>query len=211
MNRFIGINPEKCIGCGTCLSACSDAHRERGLQAEPRLALIKTGGVSAAITCHHCEGAPCAAVCPVNAITHEDGSIRVDEQTCIGCRLCAIACPFGAIHPSGTSIAGVAGVCDPTPLHPRALSPLLTQAPGQYTCAVKCDLCSFDPVGPHCVTACPTDALVPGGPETERELDEAKRQRALASASAFTPASVLFLEGRAAGRARSVRTEGRAQ
>ena len=27
MNRFIDINPERCIGCGTCQSACADAHR----------------------------------------------------------------------------------------------------------------------------------------------------------------------------------------
>ena len=151
MNRFIDINPERCIGCGTCQSACADAHRMQGLQDTPRLALVKTGGISAALACHHCEGAPCAEVCPVNAIEHDGDRIHVKEQECIGCRLCAIACPFGAIHPDGTSIAGVAGMCDPTPSYPKSLSSLLTWAPGQYTCAVKCDLCAFDPDGPHCV------------------------------------------------------------
>ena len=43
MNRFIDINPERCIGCGTCQSACADAHRMQGLQDTPRLALVKTG------------------------------------------------------------------------------------------------------------------------------------------------------------------------
>lgn len=71
MNRFIDINPERCIGCGTCQSACADAHRMQGLQDTPRLALVKTGGISAALACHHCEGAPCAEVCPVNAIEHD--------------------------------------------------------------------------------------------------------------------------------------------
>ena len=47
MNRFIDINPERCIGCGTCQSACADAHRMQGLQDTPRLALVKTGGISA--------------------------------------------------------------------------------------------------------------------------------------------------------------------
>lgn len=155
MNRFIDINPERCIGCGTCQSACADAHRMQGLQDTPRLALVKTGGISAALACHHCEGAPCAEVCPVNAIEHDGDRIHVKEQECIGCRLCAIACPFGAIHPDGTSIAGVAGMCDPTPSYPKSLSSLLTWAPGQYTCAVKCDLCAFDPDGPHCVARAP--------------------------------------------------------
>lgn len=131
MNRFIDINPERCIGCGTCQSACADAHRMQGLQDTPRLALVKTGGISAALACHHCEGAPCAEVCPVNAIEHDGDRIHVKEQECIGCRLCAIACPFGAIHPDGTSIAGVAGMCDPTPSYPKSLSSLLTWAPGQ--------------------------------------------------------------------------------
>ena len=125
MNRFIDINPERCIGCGTCQSACADAHRMQGLQDTPRLALVKTGGISAALACHHCEGAPCAEVCPVNAIEHDGDRIHVKEQECIGCRLCAIACPFGAIHPDGTSIAGVAGMCDPTPSYPKSLSSLL--------------------------------------------------------------------------------------
>ena len=44
MNRFIDINPERCIGCGPCQSACADAHRMQGLQDTPRLALVKTGG-----------------------------------------------------------------------------------------------------------------------------------------------------------------------
>lgn len=160
MNRFIAINPDRCIGCGTCRAACSEGHKLVGLQGEPRLSMVMTRDVSAAVTCHHCEGAPCLEICPVNAITRENGSIQVNEQTCIGCKLCGIACPFGAIHPSGTSIAGVAGTMVATPTFSKSLSPLLQWEIGVYTCAVKCDLCSYDPEGgPHCVPACPTNAL----------------------------------------------------
>lgn len=111
-----------------------------GLQAEPRLALTFTRDVSAAVTCHQCEGAPCLAVCPVDAITRTDTAVIVNEQTCIGCKLCAVVCPFGAIHPSGTSTAGVAGIAYPTPTQPQGTSPLLAWSIGTYTCAVKCDL-----------------------------------------------------------------------
>ena len=125
------------------------------------MALTFTHEVSAAVTCHQCEGAPCLAVCPVDAIARTDSAVIVNEQTCIGCKLCAVVCPFGAIHPSGTPISGVAGISYPTPTQPKGTSPLLAWSIGVYTAAVKCDLCSTcDPEGgPHCVPACPTNAL----------------------------------------------------
>lgn len=187
MNRFIAINPDACIGCGTCRAACSEGHREAGLQAEPRLSLVMTRDVSAAVTCHHCEGAPCLQVCPVNAIEKEDGAVHVSEQRCIGCKLCAIVCPFGAIHPSGTSIAGVAGVKVSTPTYPASLDPLLRWEIGVYTRAVKCDLCSYDEAGPHCVPACPTDALVYVEPRDVVEAGRGKRLAAAAGNDAMQP------------------------
>lgn len=156
MNRFISIHPDRCIGCGTCRAACSEGHIARGLQSEPRLSLVQTKGISAAVTCHHCEGAPCLEVCPVAAITREDGMVHVNEQHCVGCKLCAVVCTFGAIHPAGTSIAGVAGTSVNTPTYPKRLDPILRYDIGVYTCAVKCDLCAGDP---RCVAACPTAAL----------------------------------------------------
>ncbi|NPD30780.1 4Fe-4S dicluster domain-containing protein [Eggerthellaceae bacterium zg-1084] len=182
MNRFIAVEPDKCIGCGTCQAACSEGHRDVGLQGEPRLSVVTTREISAAITCHHCEGAPCLEVCPVDAITRESGSIQVNEQTCIGCKLCAIVCPFGAVHPAGTSIAGVAGTMFATPTYPKSLSSLLRWEVGVITCAVKCDLCSYDPEGgPRCVPACPTNALtyVVGD-----DLADTAKQRRLGSAVA---------------------------
>ena len=142
---------------------------------------MKVDEVTAAIACHHCEGAPCAEVCPDNAIVHENNIIHVNEQHCVGCRLCAVACPFGAIHPSGTSIAGVAGIAYETPIHEANLSDLLTWDPGVITCAVKCDLCSFDPEGgPRCVAACPTRALRYISEEDNKDLNDVKRYRTAA-------------------------------
>jgi len=49
-------------------------------------------------SCLHCDDAPCVTVCPTGASykRSEDGIVLVDEQMCIGCGLCAWACPYGA-------------------------------------------------------------------------------------------------------------------
>ena len=49
-------------------------------------------------SCLHCEDAPCVTVCPTGASykRSEDGIVLVNESDCIGCGLCAWACPYGA-------------------------------------------------------------------------------------------------------------------
>jgi Fe-S-cluster-containing dehydrogenase component len=49
-------------------------------------------------SCLHCQDAACVTVCPTGASYKrvEDGIVLVDEALCIGCGLCAWACPYGA-------------------------------------------------------------------------------------------------------------------
>ncbi len=49
-------------------------------------------------SCLHCDDAPCVTVCPTGASykRRQDGIVLVDESMCIGCGLCAWACPYGA-------------------------------------------------------------------------------------------------------------------
>jgi hydrogenase-4 component A len=175
MNHFVIADNRKCIGCYACVAACTESHREAGLQAYPRLYVTHTPAGTMPIQCRHCEDAMCALVCPVKAITHEVDSIQINESICIGCKMCALACPFGNILPGGTPVPGqelnvgnysfVNTPFQPDPMFLRELSyqeqlSLLKWNIGQKTVAVKCDLCYFRPEGPACVIACPHKALI---------------------------------------------------
>ena len=62
-------------------------------------------------SCLHCEDAPCVTVCPTGASYKRtaDGIVLVNEDACIGCGLCAWACPYGARELDAT--AGVMKKC----------------------------------------------------------------------------------------------------
>lgn len=179
MNRFVLANPSLCIGCNTCLAACAEAHEARGLQAQPRLSIVRSGDISSPIACRHCENAPCAAVCPVDAITMRDNAVVLDEALCIGCKLCAFVCPFGVITLSGGK-GGAPGAGqkaegqDGAPSGPDSAPPKKAR-----TVAVKCDLCDFSKDGPECIRACPTDALFLVDDKMLRRSNAAKRKAAV--------------------------------
>jgi molybdopterin-containing oxidoreductase family iron-sulfur binding subunit len=45
--------------------------------------------------CMHCQDPACIKVCPTGATyQREDGLVLVDDQKCMGCRYCVIACPY---------------------------------------------------------------------------------------------------------------------
>jgi len=56
--------------------------------------------------CMHCTNASCEAVCPSGAISHQGNVVIIDQDICIGCGYCVMACPFDAVHnepPRGTA------------------------------------------------------------------------------------------------------------
>lgn len=70
---------------------CSDTGGQIGAYGDARIVHFPK-------SCLHCEDAPCVTVCPTGASYKraEDGIVLVNEEICIGCGLCAWACPYGA-------------------------------------------------------------------------------------------------------------------
>jgi hydrogenase-4 component A len=164
MNRFVIADPDKCTGCYTCVAACVNEHEKVGLVAHPRLTVIHTATVTMPVQCRNCDDAPCEKVCPVTAITFQDHAVQINESLCIGCKMCSLACPFGAITPFGTLPEGAGhpvygGLAEPIDHDPEPVHPILAWAAGQKAVAVKCDMCHFLPEGPACIRVCPTEAL----------------------------------------------------
>ena len=207
MNRFVIADPKLCIGCGTCMAACSEVHKAQGLQQAPRLTVMRHEQATMPVQCRHCEDAPCIKVCPVEAIRQTGDCVQLNESLCIGCNLCAVACPFGAISSGGSRPVAMANSYDTyIPCSVRSSNPstsaglrcfgedLLSWEPGVRSIAVKCDLCEFRTGGPACIEACPSQALkLVNDGDTERAARERRQQAASAhpqGASAFSaPAS----------------------
>lgn len=187
MNRFVIAEPKRCIGCNTCMAACTQVHRQHGLQTHPRLTVERDAQGTAPVLCRHCEDAPCAQVCPVNAITQRNNAVVLDEVACIGCKLCAIACPFGAITPSGSKPLAVpqtfahhipVEALTDVPVSVASINPFLSWNAGVKSVAVKCDLCAFQDK-PECVRVCPTRALFVVDESHIAAATEAKRRQAM--------------------------------
>ncbi len=185
MNRFVISIGELCTGCGACEVGCVEVHEAAGLQAYPRLHESMTAQGPMHVPCRHCEDAPCVEVCPVAAITHGEHSIDLNESICIGCTMCALACPFGAIgtygslpqsqqlNPHRPHFHDNVATAEVLP-SPRSL---LDWTAGVRTVAVKCDLCFFRPEGPRCVEVCPTRALRIIDTESFAEADASRRRQ----------------------------------
>ena len=71
------------------------------------------------VVCQQCETPLCKEVCPVNAISEDlkTGAYIVNADTCLGCRLCVMACPVGGVHiDPETNVAIKCDLCDGDPL-----------------------------------------------------------------------------------------------
>lgn len=83
------IDPARCSGCDDCINACKKTHGVARVRKDDRMPVF-------CLQCHP-EKAPCARICPVGAIREVDGALVIDEDACILCKLCMVACPAGMI------------------------------------------------------------------------------------------------------------------
>ena len=115
-------------------SACGSSNSIAAEAAQPAMTLHFPR------SCLHCEEPACVTVCPTGASYKraQDGIVLVDEDKCIGCKLCSWACPYGAREYS--PVEGVMKKC--TLCIDRIYNQNLEESERQ----------------PACVQACPTKA-----------------------------------------------------
>jgi len=140
--KRIFAHEEFCLGCRLCEINCLVQHsrskkilkafREERETLTPAVHVEESGYVSFALQCRHCDEASCLEACMTGAM-HRDpvtGAVICDTEKCIGCWMCVMVCPVGAVNRgSGAKVAS------------------------------KCDLCAGEDM-PVCVANCPNEALV---------------------------------------------------
>jgi len=93
MPKVIYCDITRCDNCGECVKAC-----ERENYGRNHIFVQKINEQYVPLNCRHCEQSPCVEVCPTGAMGRvSEDAVAIASMKCVGCRLCNIACPFGAV------------------------------------------------------------------------------------------------------------------
>ncbi|MBI2321360.1 MAG: 4Fe-4S dicluster domain-containing protein [Chloroflexi bacterium] len=114
--------------------------------------------------CQQCQNPPCVNVCPVGAtFSTPEGVVLIDQERCIGCRICMEACPYDRrfFNWGQPALPPDVMFMKYDPEH---------QSPAIKGTVMKCNFCpQLARAGrlPYCIQACPNNALYYGDLEED--------------------------------------------
>lgn len=138
--KKICVKEDWCLGCHLCEYNCAFANsgevdmvkafmrKEKPIS---RIRVEEAGDVHFAVSCRHCTVPLCVKSCITGALSIQNGVISVNENKCVGCYTCVLACPYGCIVTSE-----------------------------QKKAVQKCELCTKNGGQPQCVLGCPNGAIL---------------------------------------------------
>ncbi|MGC8661684.1 MAG: 4Fe-4S dicluster domain-containing protein [Nitrososphaeria archaeon] len=167
MKYAMVIDLTKCVGCNACTAACKIDNATGFGVKYGRVMEIETGSFPDVskfylpLLCMQCENPECLKVCPTGATFRtEEGIVLIDKDKCMGCKYCAVACPYMArffYDDSG---------------RPADL-PRMDEEDKRKGTVEKCDFC-IDRVregeNPACVQACPYEARIFGNLDDKNSM-----------------------------------------
>ncbi len=96
------VNRDRCIGCLSCMYACSRQVRQVGGTGKSAMrvrAYSGTEGTFSIRVCARCLEPDCAEACPTGALkAAPGGGVRLDRDTCSSCGACVKACTIAALQ-----------------------------------------------------------------------------------------------------------------
>lgn len=92
----------KCIGCFTCMLACSGVNRQNHSITKSAIKVRTSGGLKGKFVADVCiacsDERACAEACPSGALEpRAGGGVLLKPEKCIGCKRCVEACIVGAV------------------------------------------------------------------------------------------------------------------
>lgn len=117
---YLVYDSKKCMGCTTCMLACSLTHYGEQSLSLSRIQIIqdsfgKFPDDIRMAPCRQCVTPVCVQNCPVEAayVDTDNGNVRrIDPEKCIGCKTCLEMCPQQPHRTVWNHVVGVSSKCD---------------------------------------------------------------------------------------------------